>query len=131
MTPLATRLNTLLLVAGLLALLFGLGFLFAPGTLLPTYGIEAVPTTALMARFFGAALVNLGVAVYLLRDVRDAAAQRGLVVGGVVGSAAGLGVALMGQLSGVVNALGWSTVAIYAALLLGYASCLRTRPSSP
>ena len=37
-------------------------------------------------------------------------------------------VALIGQLSGVVNAMGWSTVAIYGILLLGYASHLRAQP---
>ena len=81
-----------------------------------------------MARFFGAALVNLGLAVYLLRDTRDIVVQRGLVLAGVVGSAAGAAVALIGQLSGLVNALGWSTVAIYAFLFVGYATFLRAQP---
>jgi uncharacterized membrane protein len=120
--------NTLLLVAGVLALVFGLSFLLVPGAMLPLYGIEPAPGTTLMSRFFGVALVNLGLAVYLLRDVREAAAQRGLVLAGVAGSAAGLAVAIMGQLEGVVNAMGWSTVAIYGLLLLGYASHLRGRP---
>jgi hypothetical protein len=123
------RLNTLLLVAGLLALVFGLGFLLVPGALLPVYGIDPAPATMLMSRFFGAALVNLGLAVYLLREVREASAQRGLVLAGVAGSVAGLAVAVMGQLGGLVNVMGWSTVAIYGLLLLGYASCLRTQPS--
>jgi hypothetical protein len=83
----------------------------------------------LMSRFFGVALVNLGLAVYLLREVREASAQRGLVLAGVAGSVAGLAVAVMGQLGGLVNVMGWSTVAIYGLLLLGYASCLRTQPS--
>jgi hypothetical protein len=123
------RLNTLLLVAGLLALVFGLGFLLVPGALLPIYGIDPAPATMLMSRFFGVALVNLGLAVYLLREVREASAQRGLVLAGVAGSVAGLAVAVMGQLGGLVNVMGWSTVAIYGLLLLGYASCLRTQPS--
>lgn len=122
------RLNTLLLVAGILALVFGLGFLLAPAALLPLYGLGTEPATVLMSRFFGAALVNLGAALYLVRDVREPATQRGLVLAGVAGSIAGLAVALLGQLSGLVNALGWSTVAIYGALLLGYASLLRERP---
>jgi hypothetical protein len=54
------RLNTLLLLAGLLALLFGLGFLLVPGPLLAGYGVTADPAAILMARFFGAALVQLG-----------------------------------------------------------------------
>ena len=121
------RLNTLLLIAGVLALVFGLSFLLVPGAVLPLYGIETAAGTILMSRFFGVALVNLGLAVYLLRDVREATAQRGLVLAGVVGSAAGLAVAMIGQLGGLVNAMGWSTVAIYGLLLLGYASHLRAR----
>lgn len=124
------RLNTLLLVAGLLALVFGLGFLLVPAAVLPVYGIQPDPATALMSRFFGAALVHVGVALYLVREVREAGTQRGLTLAGVVGSAAGLAVALMGQLSGVVNVMGWSTVAIYGLLLLGYASHLRAQPSA-
>jgi hypothetical protein len=124
------RLNTLLLVAGVLALVFGLSFLLVPGAMLPLYGIEAAAGTILMSRFFGVALVNLGLAVYLLREVRETTAQRGLVLAGVAGSAAGLVVALMGQFGGLVNAMGWSTVAIYALLLLGYASHLGGRPST-
>jgi hypothetical protein len=123
------RLSTLLLVAGLLALVFGLGFLLVPGMLLPLYGLRSDPDTVIMSRFFGVALVNLGAAVYLVREVQEPSAQRGLVVAGVLGSVAGLGVALAGQLGGVVNAMGWSTVVIYGALLLGYASFLRSRPS--
>ena len=124
------RLSTLLLVAGLLALVFGLGFLLVPGMLLPLYGLQSDPDTVIMSRFFGVALVNLGAAIYLVREAQEPSAQRGLVVAGVLGSVAGLGVALAGQLSGVVNAMGWSTVVIYGALLLGYASFLRSRPST-
>jgi hypothetical protein len=120
------RLNTLLLVAGLLALVFGLSFLLAPAALLPLYGLQSDPATTLMSRFFGGALVQLGAVLYLVRDVQETATQRGLILAGVVGSAAGLAVALIGQLSGVVNVMGWSTVAIYGLLLLGYASHLRT-----
>ena len=124
------RFRTLLLVAGLLALIFGAGFLFIPQTLLPLYGLQSDPDTKIMSRFFGVALVNLGSALYLIRDVQEAPAQRALVVAGVIGSVAGLAVALAGQLGGVVNSMGWSTVVIYGALLLGYSSFLRSRPSS-
>jgi hypothetical protein len=112
-----------------LALAFGLSFLLVPATVLPLYGVEPDPATTLMSRFFGGALVQLGLALYLVRDAREPSVQRGLIVAGVVGSIAGLAVALLGQFGGLVNALGWSTVAIYGALLLGYASLLRTRPA--
>lgn len=95
----------------------------------PIYGLEPDPATLLMSRSFGATLFHLGLVLCLVRGVRDPATQRGLVIGGVAGSAAGLAVALMGQISGLVNAMGWSTVAIYGLLLLGYVSFLRPRPA--
>jgi hypothetical protein len=123
------RPTTLFLSAGLLALVFGLGFLVAPATVLPFYGAATDATTVLMSRFFGVALVQLGLTLYLIREVREAVAVRAVAVAGIVGSICGAVVALMGVLNGVTNALGWSTVAIYALLLVGYAS-VRGRPAT-
>lgn len=122
------RLSSLLLIAGLLGLLFGLGFLLVPGALLAAYGVTADPAVILMGRFFGAALVQLGLILSLARQVAEPAGQRGIVLGSFLGSAAGLIVALMGQVSGVVHALGWSTVLIYFLLLLGFGSFLVAKP---
>jgi hypothetical protein len=123
------RPNTVFLAGGVLGLAFGLSFLLIPATVLPFYGIPVEPSIVLMSRFFGVALFHLGMALYLLRDVREPAIQRALATAGLAGSAAGLAVALMGVLGGLVNALGWSTVAIYAVLLLGYLTCMRARPA--
>lgn len=124
------RLSTLLLIAGLIALVFGLGFLLAPAPLLALYGIPANPAVILMARFFGAALVQLGLVFYLIRNVTDPVTSRGIVLGSFLGSLAGLVVALTGQFWGIVNSLGWSTVVIYGLLLVGYGSFVFGRPRS-
>jgi len=121
------RPNTVFLAGGVLGLAFGLSFLLVPATVLPFYGLSVDPATVLMSRFFGVALLQLGLVLYLLRDVRESASQRALTTAGVVGSATGLTVALMGVLAGLVNSLGWSTVVIYGALLLGYLTCMRAR----
>jgi hypothetical protein len=121
------RLNTFLLIASLLAIFFALGFLVAPAQVLSQYGVQSDADDALMSRFFGAALLHLGLVLYFIRDVTDPYTQKGLVHAGVIGSACGLLVALSGRLNGVVNALGWSTVLIYALLLAGYVSFLRNR----
>ncbi len=118
------RLSTLLLIGGLLALVFGLGFLLAPRPMLSLYGVPVDPSIVLVARFFGAALVQLGLVLYLIRDVGDPRTQRGVVIGSFIGSVAGLVVALTGQFWGLTNQLGWSTVAIYALLTLGYGSIM-------
>jgi hypothetical protein len=124
------RLGTLLRIAGLLALAFGIGFLFAPARVLSMYGVAAEPTVVLLARFFGSALVQLGLVFYLIRDVSDPTTRRGVVLGSFLGSLAGLVVSLTAQFWGLVNSFGWSTVAIYGALLLGYGSFVFGRPQA-
>jgi hypothetical protein len=123
-------LRTLLPIAGLIALGFGLGFLAMPRAMLALYGISAEPTLVLISRFFGAALVQLGLVLYLIRDVGDPRTQRGVVIGSFIGSVAGLVVALTGQFWGLVNQFGWSTVAIYGLLTLGYGSIMFGRPTT-
>jgi hypothetical protein len=124
------RLRSLLLLAGVIALGFGLAFLFAPRPMLALYGIAADAGIVLMSRFFGAALVQLGMVLYLIRDVGDLRTQRGVVIGSFLGSVAGLVVALTGQFWGVVNQFGWSSVAIYGLLTLGYGSFMFGRPAA-
>ena len=125
------RLRSLLLLAGVIALGFGLAFLLAPRPMLSLYGVAAEPPTVLVSRFFGAALVQLGLVLYLIRDVGDLRTQRGVVIGSFLGSVAGLVVALTGQFWGVTNQLGWSTVAIYGLLTLGYGSFMFGDRSTP
>jgi hypothetical protein len=124
------RLGTLLRLAGLLALAFGVGFLFAPARVLAMYGVPAEPTVVLMARFFGSALVQLGLVFYLIRDVSDPTTRRGVVIGSFLGSLAGFVVSLTAQFWGLVNSFGWSSVAIYGVLLLGYGSFVFGRPQA-
>jgi hypothetical protein len=115
-------LGTLLRIAGLLALAFGIGFLFAPARVLSLYGVAAEPAVVLMGRFFGSALVQVGLVLYLIRDVSDPTTRRGVVLGSFLGSLAGFVVSLTAQFWGLVNSFGWSSVAIYGLLLLGYGS---------
>jgi hypothetical protein len=124
------RLGTLLRLAGLLALAFGIGFVFAPARVLSMYGVAAEPTVVLMARFFGSALVQLGLVLYLIRDVSDPVTRRGVVIGSFLGSLAGFVVSLTAQFWGLTNSFGWSTVAIYGLLLLGYGSFVFGRPQA-
>lgn len=124
------RLRTLLFIAGVLALFFGLGFLLIPRAVLPLYGVVAEPAVVLMSRFFGAALLQLGLVLYLIRDVGDPRTQRGVVIGSFLGALAGLVVALTAQFWGLVNSFGWSTVVIYGLFLLGFGSYVFGRPQA-
>lgn len=116
------RFNMFLLIAGLVALVFGLGFLFFPVALLAQYGVHTDAAGLLMSRYFATALIELGLIVYLVRNVTEPAAQRAIALGGFLGTLVGLALTVKAELTGMLNAVGWSSVVIYALLTLGFAS---------
>jgi xanthosine utilization system XapX-like protein len=116
------RFNTLLLIAGLLALVFGVGFLLVPVAMLAQYGVHTDAAGLLMSRYFATALIQLGLVFSLVRNVSEPAAQRAIALAGFLGSLVGLALAVRAVTTGMVNALGWSSVAIYGLLALSYAS---------
>jgi hypothetical protein len=125
--------RTFFTILAVLSFIFGIGFVLAPGQVLANYGIELSPALALVGRLFGGALLTLGVILWLARDFRDEAAIRGVLMGGLIGDVVNLLVATMGTLSGVSNALGWSTVLIYlfGAVGSGYFLTAQTSRLSP
>lgn len=115
------RFSVLLIVSGVLGVVFGLAFFFAPVQTLAVYAASTGEVGYLMTRFFGAALIQVGIMFLLIRGVRDPALIRGIAIGAALGELAGLRVALYAVRNNIVSPLGWSTVAIYALLFLGFA----------
>jgi hypothetical protein len=111
------RFPTLLTIAAVLGVIFGLGFLFVPASTLHPYGVNTDPSGLIMSQFFGAALIQLALVFFALRKL-PATNIPGVALGACLGELAGLWVAIRIQLGGHVNALGWSTVAIYAVLAI-------------
>jgi hypothetical protein len=114
------KLSAFLSVVGVVGILFGIGFVAVPVDLLAQYGVTADRYTALMSRLFGAALIDLGLLVWLARSIVESIGRRAIVLAGLIGNVIGFVVALQAQLNGVANALGWSTVLIYALFAVGF-----------
>jgi hypothetical protein len=74
----------------------------------------------LIANLLGTAFIGFGVISYQARDAADSVARRAIALGFVVGNAIGAVITILGITSGAANALGWSTVAIYALLAAGF-----------
>jgi hypothetical protein len=113
------RFPTLLTIAGILGIVFGIGFLALSASTLAPYGVRTDASGLIMAQFFGAALLQLALVFLCMRDI-PATHIRKLSLGAFLGELTGFWVALRIQLAGHVNSLGWSTVAIYALLALGF-----------
>ena len=66
---------------------------------------------------------------WFAKDAPESEARTAILRALFVTDGLGFVVALAAQLGGVVNALGWSTVAIFLVLGLGWAYFLRAKPA--
>jgi len=114
------KLSTLMVLNALVAAVFGVAFIVVPGQVASAYGPEVTPQLEYVARLFGAALLAFAVLTWSARNVPDSATRRAILLALFVGDGIGFIVSLFGQLRGVMNALGWTTVVIYLLLALGF-----------
>jgi hypothetical protein len=114
------NLRTFLTVAAVVALAFALGLILMPAFMNTTYGFGTSASEILLARYFGVELLVLGVIYWLAKDFTGANA-RPLITGSLIGNAVGAYFAFMGMLGGVMNSVGWSAVAVYLLIGLGFA----------
>ena len=114
------KLRTFLMIASILALAYAAGLILMPAFMNSTYGFGGSASEILLSRFFGVELLVLGLITWLAKDMTGAGV-RPIITGSLIGNAVGTIIALMGTLSGVMNTAGWSAVAIYLLLTLGFA----------
>ena len=124
------KLSTLLVVAAVIGAVFGIAFVVATGPLLSIYGITLDKAGTLVAQLFGSLLIGLATLNWFARNVTDPAARQAVVFGNLVGDVVGFVIILLGQLAGIANALGWSSVAIYLLLAQGFAYVQFMQPRS-
>jgi hypothetical protein len=114
-------LNVFLKVHAVIALIFGLGFIFIPALILSFYtSVELNAAGVFMARLFGSAILTYAAVLWFVSDTPDSEAKRAIVKGFFFTMLIGLAVTLHFQLTGPINSLGWTTVALYAFLSTFY-----------
>ena len=123
------KLGNLFAVNAVIAGLFGLAFVFAPAQLLAQYGLVVDAAFGLVAQLFGAALIGYAILTWLCRKAGDSDARRAIVLALFISDGVAFVLALIAQLKGLVNSLGWSTVAIYLLLAIGFAYFQFAKPS--
>jgi hypothetical protein len=110
--------KTLFTVTMIVELIFALGFLAVPDTLLGTFGVSLDPAGIALARLFGSALLAFVTLVYYARssespDLQKAAA-RSLFVYWLFSTV----FMLIAQLAGLFNTMGWSTIVMHLGFLI-------------
>ena len=124
------KLKTLFIISTIITFVFGFGFIIIPWQVYSLYGIEANANLNYMGQLFGAALIAIGLISWRARNAADSEALRAIIFSIFIADGIGFMVALIGQLNNVVNALGWSTVAIYLLLSMGFAYFHFSKPNS-
>ena len=112
------KLSTLLAINAVFAVIFGLGFLLIPETLLSFYGVSLGAAGLYLGRLLGGAFLGYGILSWLVRD-GSGPEMRAIVLALFVSEITGFVITVYYQLQGIANALGWSTAVIY--LLFGLA----------
>jgi len=110
------KLNTLMMVAAIVALIFGLGFILAPVASIGLYGNTLEGVGVFVARYFGAALLGYAFLAWLNRN----SASMGVRAGFFAAMVLGFVVSLYDAVAGTHNALVWLNVVIYLLLALGF-----------
>ena len=114
------KIKVLMMIKAIVVVVFGLGFIFLTETLMTFYGMEPSPGALTPARLLGQMFILAGLLLWLCRNTGEASTKRAFAIAVTIGDAIGTVVCLLATLSGMMNAMGWSAVAIYLILTLGF-----------
>ena len=124
------KLNALFTIAAVLTVLFGIGFVVMPDTLLSFYGVTMNEAGLYTARLLGAEFLAFAIIAWMVRNSSGSSELNAIVLAFAVGDIIGFVISLVYQLQGIANALGWSTVAIYLLLGLGFGYFVWKKPGA-
>ena len=114
------KIKTLFIINAVIAIVYGICFVLIPSRVLLMYGLVSGPAEALLGQFFGVALIGIGFITWFARNVADANALGAIVLALLISDIIGVIVSLIGTVTGVMNAFGWSAVIIYLFLAIGF-----------
>jgi hypothetical protein len=120
----------LFIINALVVLVFGVGYLVVPVVVLKQFGTETTVPVQIVARFFGSALLGLGLVLWFAKDVTDETVQRNFGYALLGTSVVGLILAIYGSASSqaVIRTNAWIPILLYALFALGYGYLIFLKP---
>jgi hypothetical protein len=113
------KFKTLCTINSTLAFISGLLCVLMPAKLLASYDVRLAPMGLVIYQFWGVALIGLGMLTWFARSVRESALQRRFAFALCITNGLSCVMAVRGQYAGA-NTFGWSTVALFFLLALGF-----------
>ena len=114
------NLKTILSIAGIAAIVFGVVYLLFPAQAIGVFGLTTNEAGILITRYFGGTFLSFGLVVYFVKAAIDPGEHTAIVRPLFLVSVVGVVVSLLGQLGGIVNGLGWLVVLVFVAFSLGF-----------
>ena len=114
------KLSTLMIIKAVVCITLGAALLLAPGMLYSLFGASLNDVGKFAAREYGAALMGTFLLTWYARNATDSKARRAIILDLFIYDAIGLVITLIAVFNGVMNFLGWSVVALYGLLAIGY-----------
>ena len=112
--------QTIFTVTLVVELIFGIGFIAAPGFLLSNFGVEATPILIFMARLFGSALLAFCTLLWYARKSKSTDLQTATVRSLFLYYLVSVIFIFLSQLAGLFNIMGWSMVVMHAGFAIWY-----------
>jgi hypothetical protein len=114
------RLNSFLMLATIVAAVFGLAFLLVPSGLVALYGVKLTPATEVIGRIAGSVIVGFAIVFWGARNGSGAEAFKAVMMAGLIANALDGLILLHATATGLLNGLGWLQVLINGGLAIGF-----------
>jgi hypothetical protein len=124
------KLQHLFTVNLFIALFFGVACAVLPGWVLQLYGLNPEAGAIWTTRLVGGSILGFASLLWFGRSTASAEPRRAIALALLFQDAIGFIASLEVQLTGSMNALGWTNPILYGILAVGYAYLLYLRPSA-
>lgn len=113
------KVGVFLKIKSVLSIFSGLCQLLAGNVLLPLYGVTLDRAGTLFLHWTGSFLLGIGLICWFASKAEKSDLRQGVLLSLFICDSVGFVAALMAQLAGVSNVLGWFNVALFLVLALG------------
>jgi hypothetical protein len=114
------KIKSMMSIKAIVVIFFGLGFLFMTQTIMELYGMNVNSGGIASGRLLGQMYILIALLLWFCRNTSEASTKKAFAISITIGDAIGTVVSLLAVLSGAMNSLGWSAVAIYLLLTIGF-----------
>jgi hypothetical protein len=114
------KLTSFLMLATIVAAVFGIAFLLAPSQLVALYGVTLTPATEVIGRIAGSVILGFAIVFWAARNGSGAETFKAVMTAGLIANGLDCLILLHATVTGLVNGLGWLQVLINGALAVGF-----------